>query len=76
MGHTGMNYALRYLPAYLVNLTVLGEPIGATILAFLIPSIREVPRAGTVLGGVITLLGVGAAALRQGKTRDEERAAA
>ncbi|MFL5562228.1 MAG: DMT family transporter [Gemmatimonadaceae bacterium] len=79
IGHTGMNYALRYLPAYLVNLTVLGEPVGATLLAFLIPSIREVPRAATILGGTITLLGIGTAALRRGTrkgTRDEEGAAA
>ena len=62
IGHTGMNYALRYLPAYIVNLTVLGEPVGATILALLVPSIREVPRMGTIVGGVITLLGIGGAA--------------
>jgi drug/metabolite transporter (DMT)-like permease len=66
IGHTGMNYALRYLPAYIVNLTVLGEPVGATIIAFLVPSIREVPGVGTVVGGVITLMGIGTAALRRG----------
>jgi Na+-translocating ferredoxin:NAD+ oxidoreductase RnfE subunit len=49
-----------------VNLTVLGEPVGATMIAFLLPSIREVPRAGTIIGGIITLLGIGAAALRRG----------
>ena len=65
IGHTGMNYALRYLPAYIVNLTVLGEPVGATIIAFLVPSIREVPGVGTVVGGVVTLLGIGTAAVRR-----------
>ena len=63
IGHTGMNYALRYLPAYIVNLTVLGEPVGATIIAFLVPSIREVPGVGTIIGGVTTLVGIGGAAL-------------
>jgi drug/metabolite transporter (DMT)-like permease len=72
VGHTGMNYALRYLPAYIVNLTVLGEPVGATILAFLIPSIRERPANSTLLGGVITLFGIGTAAVRRG-TRDAPR---
>jgi len=62
IGHTGMNYALRYLPAYIVNLTVLGEPVGATIIAFLVPSIREVPGVGTIIGGVMTLVGIGGAA--------------
>src|SRR6478672_10631598 len=72
VGHTGMNYALRYLPAYIVNLTVLGEPVGATILAFLIPSIRERPANSTLLGGVITLFGIATAAVRRG-TRDAPR---
>lgn len=67
IGHTGMNYALRYLPAYIVNLTVLGEPVGATIIAFLVPSIREVPSGGTIFGGLVTLAGIGTAALRRGK---------
>src|SRR6185437_1998271 len=42
-GHTGLNWALRYLPAYVVNLTLLGEPVGATVLAAVLPGIREVP---------------------------------
>ena len=70
LGHTGMNYALRYLPAYIVNLTVLGEPVGATIIAFLVPSIREVPGVGTVIGGLVTLAGIGTAALRRGRGTD------
>jgi drug/metabolite transporter (DMT)-like permease len=36
LGHTGFNWALKYLPAYVVNLTLLGESVGATILAALI----------------------------------------
>ena len=66
IGHTGMNYALRYLPAYIVNLTVLGEPVGATILAFVVPSIHEAPGLGTIIGGLGTILGIGIAALRRG----------
>lgn len=34
IGHSSYNYALGYLPAAYVSLTVLGEPIGSTILAF------------------------------------------
>ena len=64
LGHTGMNYALRYLPAYVVNLTVLGEPIGATLLAALIPGIAEVPTLITLVGGGLILAGVILAALR------------
>jgi drug/metabolite transporter (DMT)-like permease len=58
IGHTGMNWALKYLPAYVVNLTVLGEPVGATLLGALIPSIRQIPTVNTLLGGAIVLTGV------------------
>lgn len=58
LGHTGMNWALKYLPAYVVNLTVLGEPIGATVLGAVIPSIRQVPTVSTLVGGAIMLGGV------------------
>ncbi|HYD52586.1 MAG TPA: DMT family transporter [Gemmatimonadaceae bacterium] len=65
LGHTGLNWALRYLPAYVVNLTLLGEPVGATIIAALLPGIREVPPAATVGGGVLILVGVLAASWRR-----------
>ena len=58
LGHTGMNWALGHLPAYVVSLTTLGEPIGATILAALLPGINEVPGPGTVLGGTLILTGI------------------
>jgi drug/metabolite transporter (DMT)-like permease len=58
IGHTGMNWALKFLPAYVVNLTVLGEPVGATILGALIPSIRQIPSVATLVGGTIVLTGV------------------
>jgi drug/metabolite transporter (DMT)-like permease len=58
IGHTGMNWALKYLPAYVVNLTVLGEPVGATLLGALIPAIRQIPTINTLAGGAIVLAGV------------------
>jgi drug/metabolite transporter (DMT)-like permease len=58
LGHTGMNWALKYLPAYVVNLVVLGEPVGATILGAILPGIRQVPSAITLLGGAVILGGV------------------
>ena len=58
IGHTGMNWALKYLPAYVVNLTVLGEPVGATLLGALIPAIRQIPTVNTLVGGAIVLAGV------------------
>jgi drug/metabolite transporter (DMT)-like permease len=58
LGHTGMNWALRYLPAYVVNLTVLGEPVGATLLAAVLPGIREIPAPLTLAGGAVLLAGI------------------
>jgi drug/metabolite transporter (DMT)-like permease len=58
LGHTGMNWALKYLPAYIVNLVTLGEPVGATLLGALIPGIRQIPTATTIAGGIVVLTGV------------------
>jgi drug/metabolite transporter (DMT)-like permease len=58
LGHTGLNYALKFFPAWVVNLTVLGEPIGATLLGAILPGIRQIPTPVTLLGGVIILTGV------------------
>ena len=57
LGHTGMNWALRHLPAHVVNLTVLGEPVGASVLAMLIPAIGERPDLWTIAGGALILAG-------------------
>jgi drug/metabolite transporter (DMT)-like permease len=58
LGHTGLNWALKYMPAYIVNLTLLGEPVGATILAAVLPGIRELPGAATLAGGALILAGI------------------
>jgi drug/metabolite transporter (DMT)-like permease len=58
IGHTGQNWALRYLPAYVVNLSLLGEPVGATLIAWLLPAIGEVPPPAAVGGGALILGGI------------------
>ena len=58
LGHTGVNYAIRYVPAYLANLVLLGEPVGATLIAWLLPAIGEVPPVQTLWGGVLILVGI------------------
>jgi drug/metabolite transporter (DMT)-like permease len=58
LGHTGMNWALKFLPAYVVNLTVVGEPVGGTILGMILPGIRQIPPLMTVLGGFVILAGL------------------
>ncbi len=56
IGHSTYNWALKYLPAALVAVTTLGEPIGSAILAFFILS--ETPAFATLLGGVFILAGI------------------
>jgi drug/metabolite transporter (DMT)-like permease len=64
LGHTGLNWALKRSPAYVVNLTLLGEPVGATIIAAFLPGIRELPGIFTIVGGVIVFAGILLAARR------------
>ena len=65
-GHTLYNWALRYLSAPVVSLSLLGEPIGASILAFIL--LGETPNSFTVIGGVITLAGILVSAYKAGNT--------
>lgn len=59
MGHTGFNWSLRYVPAYVVSLALLAEPVGASLLAWVLPSIAEVPSVGVMIGGAAVLVGLG-----------------
>jgi len=56
LGHTSLNWALRYVSATLVSIAVLGEPVGATILAYLV--LGEVPTPPEIGGGALILAGV------------------
>ncbi len=56
IGHTALNWALKFFTATLVAVFILGEPIGATLLAYLL--LGE-PVTGNVLwGGTLVLLGI------------------
>ncbi len=58
LGHTGLNWALKHSRAYVVNLALLGEPVGATLIAAMLPGIREIPSPLTLIGGAIVLAGI------------------
>ena len=64
VGHTGFNWSLRYVPAFVVSLLLLLEPVGASLLAFFLPAIRETPGVWTLVGGAVLLLGLGWTAYR------------
>ena len=56
IGHTSFNWALRYVPAPTVAMAVLGEPIGTTILAWLL--LRQAPTAYEAIGGAVICAGI------------------
>ena len=56
IGHSSLNWSLRHLPATTVGIAVMAEPIGATVLAWLV--LGEIPTASTIVGGVLILAGV------------------
>ena len=56
IGHTTINWALKYLPASMVALTYLGEPVGSTILAYFI--LNEELTPWKVFGGILILVGI------------------
>lgn len=56
-GHTMFNYALKKVPAHIVSTSVLGEPVGASLLAYLLLP-GEVPGVWIVLGGALVVGGL------------------
>lgn len=56
IGHSSFNYAIAYLPAAVVSIFTLGEPVGATMLAALL--LKELPTIGQLTGGGIILCGI------------------
>ncbi|MFH1574240.1 MAG: DMT family transporter [Acidobacteriota bacterium] len=56
IGHTTYNWSLRWLPAGLVGLITLAEPVGASILAYLL--LGESLSRAKAAGGLIVLAGI------------------
>lgn len=56
LGHSSFNWALGYLSAAYVSITLLGEPIGSTILAYFL--LNETPSGPEIFGAILILLGI------------------
>ena len=56
LGHTVINWVLAHLESSVVSVSLLAEPVGATILAVVVLS--EVPATATVAGGAVVLAGI------------------
>lgn len=70
IGHTGVNYALRYMRAHVANLVVLGEPVGATLIAWALPAIGETPTPQVFFGGLLIGAGILLGSRRASRTED------
>jgi drug/metabolite transporter (DMT)-like permease len=63
-GHTLYNWSLGYIRASVMSVALLGEPIGSSLLAFIVPQIvlvswnSQVPSMYTLIGGGVILIGI------------------
>ncbi len=55
VGHTLLNYALRFLPATVVTSSILTEPLGAALLSYLL--LGEMPNKEVLLFSLLALFG-------------------
>jgi drug/metabolite transporter (DMT)-like permease len=64
LGHTLLNWALAHVESSVVSVSLLGEPVGSTLLA--LAAFGEVPGALTVAGGAVVLGGISVTARASG----------
>jgi drug/metabolite transporter (DMT)-like permease len=65
LGHTVFNYLLRDLDATVVAVAIMGEPVGASLLA--LAFFGEVPPVSALLGGALVLGGIYVAVTAQAR---------
>jgi drug/metabolite transporter (DMT)-like permease len=56
IGHSSFNWALKYLTAPIVAMGILGEPVGTTILSWLI--LKQPPTPKEIIGGIVLCMGI------------------
>jgi drug/metabolite transporter (DMT)-like permease len=67
IGHSSYNWALKWFSATLIAISLLGEPIGSTILAYII--FNEGLTGSKVIGGVLILSAICISAASENRTR-------
>ncbi len=72
IGHSSYNWALKYVSATFVTVTVLAEPIGATLLA--VPLLAQIPSPEKLTGGALILIGIYFAARQESQAQITETA--
>ncbi len=72
LGHGSFNYALQHVPAAIVGMLALLEPVGASILAYVL--FGEVPPTTSIVGMVVVLVAVAVVVWRRNKPPSPESA--
>jgi drug/metabolite transporter (DMT)-like permease len=71
LGHTAFNWAIRYVSATLVTVSILGEPIGSALLAFLI--LQQPIQGLQLLGAGVLLAGIAVTTLAERRAQQMAR---
>ncbi len=58
LGHTLYNWSLKYIPASIASVALLGEPLGSSVLAMIVPWINQTPTLYTLFGGIFIFFGI------------------
>jgi drug/metabolite transporter (DMT)-like permease len=67
LGHSSFNWAVRYLSAGYVSIALLGEPVGSTILAFIV--LNEIPSGVKIIGASFILIGIGIVSIYENRQK-------
>ncbi|MHA1686628.1 MAG: DMT family transporter, partial [Candidatus Heimdallarchaeaceae archaeon] len=65
------NFCLKKLPAYIIGVAILGEPIGATILGIIF--LKQIPDLTTILLVGLISIGIGLTSLSPYMTRKAKK---
>ena len=74
IGHTSINWALKHIKTSMVAITILGEPVGATILAYMF--FNEMIDSYQFLGMILIFAAIITASRRGKKLEDDSRSGA
>jgi len=70
LGHSSFNWALGFLSAVFVSISLLGEPIGSSILAHFL--LQETPTLLKLFGAILILIGIFVASQGEVKSKSQE----
>lgn len=70
IGHSAVNYSVRYISATIVSIGILGEPVGATILGYFV--LNEIPLWYEIAGGILIICGIALVVKYSAKNLNQE----